>query len=146
MYYNICMSTKLDIKTVRLTKGESGLIAQFLKRNPFFEGFSSLARVAILDLISKRGNISLSPIVYEKTKRPSFLWDYDLTDGEIHEILSGTLEKRRWLVARILEHSSFDEIWKYLTIDQIERDLPKLRLLPKTMEHWELALKCWRDD
>jgi len=116
-----------------------------LKKNIIFEGFSGLARAAILDFISKHGDISISPILKETAApRPSFLWDYDLTEGQIREILSGPLDRRKWLVARILEHARFDEIWRYLTLSQIERDLAHLRLPAKVREHWEFAIRRWK--
>lgn len=139
------MKNKGNLKTVRLSTKETTLIEQFLNQNPAIENFSALARIAILDLIAKNGTIPLRPIVTEPpAQRPSFLWDYDLSRGQIREILSGPLAQRKWLVARILEHASFDEIWDYLTPRDIERDLQSLRLLPKTREHWEYAIKRWR--
>lgn len=139
------MNNKRNLKTVRLSTYEVGMVDKFLKQNPAIENFSALARIAILDIISKRGTIALNPIITEsETRKPSFLWDYDINEGEIREILSGSLQERKWLIARILEHAAFDEIWKYLSLHDIERDLQHLRLPGKTKEHWEYALKRWR--
>ena len=139
------MKYKCNLKTVRLSQKEVRQTEEFLTQNPAIENFSALARIAILDFISKRGSIPIKPILYEEPKgRPSFLWDYDLTEGEIREMLQSSLEKRKWLVARILEHARFDEIWKYLTRDQIEHDLPHVRLPEKTKQHWAYALKRWK--
>lgn len=135
------------LKTVRLSTREDAWTRKFIAGNPAIENFSALARIAILDLISKGGAIQLKPIVVEgegAKKRPSFLWDYDLTEGQIREILNGSLAKRRWLVAKILEHAKFNEVWKYLTPKDIERDLPSLRMNLKTKNHWEYAVKRWR--
>lgn len=141
------MRGKEVLKTVRLSQREDGLVQKFLKANPTIENFSSLARISILDLISKGGTIVLRPIVEEgkgQKVRPSFLWDYDLTEGQIREILGGPLDRRKWLLARILEHAKFGEIWKYLTLQEIERDLPSLRMNSGLKSHWEYAIKCWR--
>lgn len=139
------MKSKGNLKTVRLANKEMGSVGKFLETNPAIGNFSSLARIAILDFIAKHGSIPLRPIVEEKyVEKPSFIWDYDMSEGEIREILSGPIEKRKWLVARILEHAKFNEVWKYLTPRDIERDLPTLRLSQKTREHWEYALKRWR--
>lgn len=139
------MKNKKNIKTVRLSARETELTDRFLASNPAIEGFSALARIAILDLIAKRGSIPLKPIVEEtKAKRPSFLWDYDLGEGQIREILAGPLEKRKWLVGRILERATLDEALTYLTPRDIERDLPHVRIPATTREHWEFALKRWR--
>ena len=139
------MNNKRELKTVRLAERESKIIGQFLEQNPAIENFSALARIAILDFVSKRGSIQLRPIVEDREeKRPSFIWDYDLTGSQIREILSGSQEKRRWLVGRILEHARFDEIFKYLTLREIEHDLPHLRLPKKLKDHWEYAIKRWK--
>lgn len=139
------MKNKGYLKTVRLSRKESDLVDSFLSQNQAIENFSTLARIAILDLISKKGSIPLRPIIEETPfRKPSFLWDYDISEGEIQEILSGPLEKRKWLVAKILEHANFEEVWKYLTPRSIERDLFALRLKRKTREHWEYAIKRWK--
>jgi hypothetical protein len=139
------MRLKGNLKTVRLGEKEIKLVEEFLGQNPSIENFSTLARIAILDFVAKKGTISIRPILDEEPKkRPSFLWDYDLSESQVKEILSGPLGKRKWLVAKILEHAKFDEIWKYLTVRDIERDLPFLRLPKKTKEHWQFAIKRWR--
>lgn len=140
------MKLKDNLKTVRLSSTEAKMVDQFIEQNPAIDNFSSLARIAILDLIAKKGSITLRPLVQEEAgKKPSFLWDYDLGESQIREILSGPLEQRKWLVAKILEHAKFDEVWKYLTPRDVERDLPSLRLNPKTREHWAFAVKIWRE-
>lgn len=122
------------------------MVDQFIEQNPAIDSFSSLARIAILDLIAKKGSITLRPLVQEEAaKKPSFLWDYDLGESQIREILAGPLEKRKWLVGKILEQAKFVEVWKYLTPRDVERDLPHLRLNPKTREHWEFAIRKWKE-
>lgn len=141
------MKNKNHLKTVRLSPKESDLVDKFLSENSAIESFSALARIAILDLIAKRGSIALRPIVEEEQgprSRPSFLWDYDLTEGQIREILNGPARQRLWLVARILEHARFEEVWRYLTPRETERDLPLLRMDEKLKDHWALALNRWR--
>lgn len=139
------MSYKRDLRTLRLTPQEGELFDRYLEQNPAIESFSALARIALFDFIAKRGSIPLHPIVEETGgERPSFLWDYDLSDGEIREALEGPAAKRRWLVARILEHARFEDVWRYLTPRQVERDLPYLRLPKKIKDHWEYALARWR--
>lgn len=139
------MSGKNALKVIRLDKEESAKIDRFLELNTVFQNFSALARVALLDFITRKGSIELRPIVNrsEAELKKGFLWDYDLSDAEIREILSGPQKNRLWLVARILEHAKFEEVWDYLSIDDIRRDLPKLRMRPKLKKHWEYAIKRW---
>lgn len=140
------MKNKHNLKTVRLSTRDSALVDRFLESNIAIENFSSLARIAILDLIAKRGSIPLKPIVEEDHDvKPSFIWEYDLSDNGVREILTQPLEKRKWLVAKILKHARFDEVWKYLSPRDIERDLPSLRLPQKTKDHWAYAIKRWKE-
>ena len=138
------MSNKKLLKVIRLEDYEMKKVEQFLRLNRIFENFSSLVRVALLDFITKEGRIDIQPIVQRgPKKRKDFLWDYDLEDAQIREILNGPQSKRLWLVARILEHAKFEQIWEYLTLADIKKDLNKLRLPDKIKKHWEYALKRW---
>ena len=75
----------------------------------------------------------------------SFLWDYDLSEEDVHRILrEGTPVERGWLVTRILEHAPWDEIWHYLTPEQIERDFDQIRFRSEQdRELWAYALRRW---
>lgn len=123
---------------MRLTKEEDRRVNRFIKKHPYIQNFSTLVRVALWEYLNE--NFKEKDI----DEKPSFLWDYDLSQGEIAEILNGPQKSRLWLVAKILEHAKWDEIWKYLTLEKIRRDIPLLKLLPKTKAHWEYALKRWR--
>jgi len=75
---------------------------------------------------------------------PYFLWDYDLTKDQIHAILRGDNEvEKLWLTARILTHARFEDIWKYLTLQDIVKIFPKLRLSQKVKQDWQRALNVW---
>ena len=118
----------------------------YLKNNPLFESFSSLARVATLSFIREQGAIHLNPITVEsKPKRPPFLWDYDLSEVEVREILgqSGWPPQKIWLIERILAEARFNEIFSYLTLETIQQAFPRLRLPFKIRERWEYAVKRW---
>lgn len=81
-------------------------------------------------------------------RRLSFLWDYDLSQEDVRRILrEGTPTERGWLIGRILEHAPWEEIWRYLTPEQIERDFEHLRFRsPRERELWAYALKRWLCD
>lgn len=131
------MKLKNNLKTLRLTTDEGAAIQRYLGQHPYIKSFSTLVRAAVWDYI-KRAPDELP------ANRSSFLWDYDLSPGQITEILKGPQKNRLWLVAKILEHARWKDIWKYLTPQQIERDLPLLRLPAKTIAHWDYALRRWR--
>lgn len=75
---------------------------------------------------------------------PYFLWDYNLTDTQIHAILRGKNEvEKRWIIGRILTHAHYKDIFKYLTVSDIVRYFPKLAL-PKTIRNaWQRAFEVW---
>lgn len=50
---------------------------------------------------------------------------------------------RRWLVARILSHANFNDVFKYLTIKEILAIFPKLRMRKETKNAWERAFGAW---
>ena len=79
------------------------------------------------------------------SNRPYFLWDYDLTETDVRRILHGPNEfDRRWLLARILEHARFEDVWKYTTLKQIKGIYPQLKLRKPIQRAWDLALKVWQ--
>jgi hypothetical protein len=82
-------------------------------------------------------------------KRVYFFWDYDLTEEDVREILAGDdVHRRAWVISRILNAARWDDIWKYITVDDIRAHFDLLRFrLPYLRELWTHALEVWsRDD
>lgn len=93
--------------------------------------------------------IHLQPIdPTAKKKSPYFLWDYDLSEVQVREILAqkGLSDEKRWLVERILTQARFEDVMKYLSAEEIQRALPHLRLPLKIKDRWEYALQIWSQD
>ena len=101
----IYMKSKNNLKTVRFTREEEASIGRYLTGHPYIKSFTTLVRAALWDYLQH------APDDIPKT-RPSFLWDYDLSFGQIMEILKGPQRNRLWLVAKILEHAKWKEIWE----------------------------------
>jgi len=81
------------------------------------------------------------------TERPYFLWDYDLSYDDVRTILRGDdLQQRYWLVGRIIEYAAWEDIWKFLTVADIQKALPHLRIRKKIKEIWEVAIARWTAD
>lgn len=77
-------------------------------------------------------------------KRPYFIWDYNLNDKKIKKILqSGNNVEKQWLIARILSHAKYEDVWKYLTVDDIIAYFPKLKLNTLIKNAWKKALTVW---
>lgn len=77
-------------------------------------------------------------------RRLSFLWDYDLDQKEVKKALKQDNEfTRHWLVTRILESAKYNDIWKYLTLKDLTKIFPKLKLKRPVEEAWQKAFKAW---
>lgn len=123
---------------------------EYLKGNPIFDSFSSLARAATLTFIEAWGTVRLEPAPalgagLGRAGRPRFLWDYDMSAAQVRELLSrpGLSDRKRWLMARILSQARFEEALEYLTVEEIAKALPNLRLPAKVRERWAYALERW---
>ncbi len=78
-------------------------------------------------------------------KRVYFFWDYDLSEEDVREILAGDDEYRKaWVISRILNAAHWDDIWKYVTLDDIRTHFDQLRFrTPYQRELWTHALEVW---
>jgi hypothetical protein len=77
-------------------------------------------------------------------QRPYFIRDYDLTEADVREILQGDDEgQKSWLVALLLESARYEDIWKYISLDELRGIFPKLQLKPQVQAAWEFALHVW---
>ena len=137
---------KSVVATIRFSRLEMRELAQYLRRNPSFESISSLGRVATMEFIHTRKALTLEPnhLEQQRQRRPWFLWDYDLTEAQVHELLThAPFDQRRWLLARMLERLKPDEIVRYVPLEAIQHALPHLRLDEKVKRHWEEAIAVW---
>ncbi len=79
--------------------------------------------------------------------KPYFLWDYNLSDEDVKKILrQGDEYEKRWLIARILEHAHFRDVFDYLKLEDIVKFFSKLKLRPVTRRYWQRALNVWGYD
>lgn len=78
------------------------------------------------------------------SNHPYFLWDYDLTETDVYRILkSGNEFDKRWLLGRILSSARFDDVWKYVTLKEVVKEFPYLKLRPPIYQAWKRALEVW---
>jgi hypothetical protein len=76
---------------------------------------------------------------------PYFLWDYDLTEDQVKSILaSGNDTENIWLRSRILESAHFNDVWKYMSLSELRKWYPKLKLKKPIKRAWDLALRVWQ--
>ena len=73
-----------------------------------------------------------------------FLWDYDLTEDDVRRILRGDNEVEKiWLMSRILTSARYEDVWKYMTLNELIEWFPKLRMRAEIKEAWIRALTVW---
>lgn len=141
---------KSQLRTVRFSAAEAELIDRYLETNPIFDSFSSFARVAALTFLGQARRFRLEPVAEasESRTRPGFLWDYDLSEKEVREVLSrpGLSDTKRFLMERILTECRFEEVFAYLTRDELTRHFDKLSLPADKKRHWGYALARWNAD
>jgi hypothetical protein len=77
-------------------------------------------------------------------QRPYFFWDYEITD-EVRAILrDGEPFDKAWVISRILEHATWDDIWRYLTVIDIRTNFESLHFRrSQDQELWAYALDRW---
>ncbi|MBI4003552.1 MAG: hypothetical protein HY353_00855 [Candidatus Omnitrophica bacterium] len=136
---------KSVVVTIRFSDKEMRELGRYLRRNVYFDSLSSLGRVATMEFVRTRTALALEPHGEQEGKtRLWFLWDYDLTEAEVRELLThAPFEQRRWLLARMLERLGPEELVKYVSLKAVRRALPHLRLDEKIRRHWEEAVALW---
>ena len=79
------------------------------------------------------------------TRRPYFFWDYDISEEEVRRLVSeGTPAEQAWVISRILGYAKWDDIWRHLTIEDIQRNLDRLHFRrAQDRELWVYALRRW---
>ncbi|MBI4631375.1 MAG: hypothetical protein HY740_06600 [Chloroflexi bacterium] len=81
-------------------------------------------------------------------QRPYFIWNADLSEDDVRAILAGhrgDLERIQMIV-HVMQNARFDDIWKYVKIDDIVENwtLVKRMLWPKeSKDLWAWALGVW---
>ena len=77
-------------------------------------------------------------------KRPYFLWDYDLTEKDVHRILAtGTETDKIWLMSRIVSSAHFNDVWKFVSLPDLISWFPKLKMRKEVTNAWKYALNVW---
>ena len=136
---------KSVVATIRFSRKEMAEIEDYVRRNPYFDSVSRLGRVAMMEFIRASNALTLQPSVrQEAQRRPWFLWDYDLTEAQVHELIThAPFAQRKWLLGRMLERLGPTEIVRYVSLEALRQALPHLRLAPQIKRHWEEAIALW---
>jgi hypothetical protein len=81
-------------------------------------------------------------------ERPYFIWDYDFSEEKIREMVRGDNDYyKTWAVGRILQYARWDDIWSYLTLDDVRECFDQIAWrFPFIKEMWAYALEVWDQD
>jgi hypothetical protein len=80
--------------------------------------------------------------------RPYFLWDEDISIGELYARLHGPDEwDRLRLLGKVLREGRDLDVWHFVTPREVAEALPKLgRRLGRRRRFWEFLIHGWRED
>jgi len=82
--------------------------------------------------------------ISSKNSRPYFIWDYDLSEKEVTDILrGGSAFDKQWLITRILESATYEDVWKYVSLKEILQTFNNLKLKQPIKRAWEKAFLAW---
>jgi hypothetical protein len=84
----------------------------------------------------------------DASKRPYFLWDEDVTVGELREILERGDDAARYrLMGKMLREARDIDVWQFVTPQDVSRALPHVAArLGRRLAFWEFLIGGWRAD
>jgi hypothetical protein len=83
----------------------------------------------------------------ESEKRPYFLWDEDVSIGELRLALSGSSPQRQRLLGKMLREARDTDVWLFVSPDVVAQELPSLeRRLGRRAAFWRWLIDGWRRD
>ena len=71
-----------------------------------------------------------------------FFPDTELRKEELQQILAeGSLEKRAWAISHLLRYAQWDDIWSYVSREEVREIFPALELPDNLRAAWARMLK-----
>ena len=80
--------------------------------------------------------------------RPYFLWDEDVSVGELRRVLrEGSEPERVRLAGKMLREARDIDVWEFMTPAEVAELLPKVgRRLGRRAAFWHFLIDGWRAD
>jgi hypothetical protein len=93
----------------------------------------------------------MTPLTLDFTQshlRPYFLWDEDLTVGDVRARLRGDDRPERLrLLAKLLREARDIDVWAFVSPEDVARALPEIaHRLGRRRAFWTFLIDGWRDD
>ena len=71
-----------------------------------------------------------------------FFPDQKVSNEEVRRILrQGTAEQRAWVISHLLRYAQWDDIWTYVTREEVKEIFPTLDLPENLRQAWARMLK-----
>ncbi len=71
-----------------------------------------------------------------------FFPDEEVSEQELREVLSeGSAEKRAWAISHLLRYAQWEDIWTYVTREEVREVFPELDLPENLRTAWARMLK-----
>jgi hypothetical protein len=88
---------------------------------------------------------ALTADLSKRELRPYFLWDEDVSIGELHEILAGPDGPRRdQLLAKMLREARDIDVWQFVRPSEVARVLERLRRrIGRRYAFWTFLIEGW---
>lgn len=83
--------------------------------------------------------------VRHSDQQPYFFWDYDISAEQVRQLIRhGSPLEKAWVISRILEYAKWEDIWRYLTLEDIRQNFDRLHFRrSQDRELWAYALQRW---
>jgi hypothetical protein len=86
---------------------------------------------------------SISPAPPRDREQPLYFFpEREVTDGELRAILrDGAGDQRAWAVSHLLRYAQWEDIWTYVSRDEVREIFPALDLPDNLRQAWGRMLK-----
>lgn len=91
----------------------------------------------------------LTTDMHDVARRPYFLWDEDVSVGELRAIMRGAPDDptRLRLLGKMLREARDVDVWHFVTPAEVARDLPAIeRRVGRRLPFWRFLIDGWRQD
>lgn len=76
-----------------------------------------------------------------------YFWDYQITQTRLKRLAKG-LEgetSQIWAISRLLESAPYEEIWQFVSLEDLRKIFPKLKLKKPIQKAWQRTLEVWSE-
>jgi hypothetical protein len=79
----------------------------------------------------------------EKAEKSLYFFpDREITETRLRQLLTGSASERAWAISHLLRYAQWEDIWIYLSRDEVREILPTLEDLPDNLRQaWARMLK-----